>query len=187
MKPFPNGFNLACGLALTFISAGAHAAAGAGPISPTEWFILGWLIMLSMGIALGLRGRVVVFRDAADFGWVLAVAALLLGALVFSNSRLLLPIFLGSAGVALLGLSLRTAVDNPSPWRFVIALVTKLTLSVLLIGALKDMLNPAGESAGERERKRQSGMLWLVVLVPLVWRLTRDKPSFENLTRRAMS
>ncbi|MBI3147474.1 MAG: hypothetical protein HYZ17_03055 [Betaproteobacteria bacterium] len=187
MKPFLNWPNLVCTMALIFVSAGARGAVEVSPISPTEWFILGWLIMVSTGIVLGIRERVVVFRDAADYGWVLAVAAFLLGALVFSNSRLLLLVCLGGATAALLGLSFRTAVDNPSPWRFAIALVTKLTLAVFLIGALKDMLNPTGESAHERERKRQSGMLWLVVLVPLVWRLTRDKPSFENFLRRALS
>lgn len=186
MKSFTNGLNLFCGVTLNFASAEARAAVEAELISSTEWFILGWLIVVSMGIGLGLRERVVVFRDAADYGWVLAVAAFMLGALVFSNSRLLLLVCLGGAGVALLGLSLRTAVDNPSPWRFAIALVTKLTLSILLIGALKDALNPAGESAQKREHKRQSGILWLVVLVPLVWRLTRDKPSFENYLRRSL-
>lgn len=186
MKPFLNCSYVACTMALTFASAGARGAVEAGQISSTEWFILGWLSMVSMGIVLGLRERVVVFRDPADYGWVLAVAAFLLGALVFSNTRLPLLFCLGSAGVALLVLTLRTWGDNSSPWRFAIALVTKLTLAVFLIGALKDVLDPTGASARERERKRQSGMLWLVVLVPLVWRLTRDKPSFENFMRRSL-
>jgi hypothetical protein len=147
--------------------------------------MIAWMAIVALGIWLGLRERLVVFRDVADHGWVLAAGAMLCAAVILSNSRLSAIACLLAAVGALVVLAVRTAVDNPSPWRWAIALVTKLTLSVLLLVALKDALHPAGNMPIERERTRERGILWLVALVPLVWHLTRDRPAFAEQLRRA--
>lgn len=163
----------------------ARAQEASTDISGFEMLIVVWMTVVALGIWLGMRDRLVVFRNLADHGWVLAAAGMLGAAIVLSNSRWPAMFCLLAAAAALVVLAVRTAVDNPTPWGWVIALVTKLTLSVLLFAAVKDALHPAGNIADERARNREKGILWLIALVPLVWRLTRDRPEYPARLRRA--
>lgn len=146
------------------------------------YILIAWACVVIAGIYLGWNEVIVVFRDYDDLAIVFGCGVLLtVGIFIYYNwgddlSFSALAYFAGSVSIALfIYLVTRTMIDNNSIWKGAIAIVTKLTLSILFLGCLLDLLSPTGKTQIERSKNRGAAVVWLTVLTPIVYRLVRNK------------
>lgn len=145
--------------------------------------VVSWGLVVLVGIVLGFTEKVIIFRNYNDLGLVfLAGVSLIIGPLmmVLTRGESLSIIIVGLSLIALAGglliyLIVRTFVDNRSIVLSILALVTKLTLSVLFLFNVVSLLSPSGKTQAQRAKSRGSALLWLIFLTPLIIRLVRDK------------
>lgn len=143
-------------------------------MSTTEIVFAVGLTITIMGCTLGLKERTVIFRNYDDLGMVfLAVAPLLVG---FITQVLWILIPAMATTIALcVWLTWRTWQDNRSVWKVLVAMPTKLVLSVLFIAFVWDLLSPNGKTQLERSKQRGVAAVILAVITPLIYRLVKDK------------
>lgn len=140
------------------------------------------LFVLVAGILLGLKRHVVVFRNFDDVALVfftklsfiglIIAGTMTVGAIGFSILFfLLLVIWLGF----MYYIVKRTHSDNGDDvGATVVALITKLFLSWLLIFSIVNIFNPGGSTGRQRSQTRGISALILLVLLPLITALVRD-------------
>ena len=143
-------------------------------MTTTEVAIAVGLAVTVIGCTLGLRERAVIFRNYDDLGLVfLAVAPLFIGFITLIQ-WILIPALVASIGLVT-WLTWRTWQDNGSVWKVLIALPTKLVLSVLFIAFVWDLLSPSGKTQLTRSKQRGTAAAVLAVITPLIYRLVKDK------------
>lgn len=144
-------------------------------------FILGtWGVIVVLGVVLGIRGSVTVFRNYSDLALVALLAfTVFITFFVIGEGKAQGDSATGFLLIVILFLFLwvffRTLRDNPSLFQFPLALVTKLTLCLLVVPALFQLLVRPGSTARERRENTQNALLWVLLFVPLIYALTRDK------------
>lgn len=158
----------------------------------TEFAIATVVLTTIIGCTLGVKEKLVVFRNYDDLGLVfLAVVPLFIGFITVSR-WILIPSVVASAAICI-WLAFRTWQDNGSIWKVVIALPTKLALSILFIAFVWDLLAPNGKTQTDRARQRGVAAAILAVLTPVVYCLVKEKTGvlapkhiFSN-TRRGLT
>ena len=141
-----------------------------------------WGFIVLLGVILGWNERIVVYRNYNDLAIVFAsgvstYCAFLVGFSFAStsNSMAMLSVSLVVVSISLIiYLTVRTFLDNRSLLWTLVALVTKITLSILFLFNLLSLLSPSGKTQRERSRDRSSALFWLVVITPVVYRLVRQ-------------
>ena len=154
--------------------------------SPSDDY-LGYVLMIwgglvLLGIILGWNEKIVVFRNYNDLAIVFAS-----GICIYSAFLVAFGFSENSASMAMLSISLvvlsiglvcylviRTFVDNRSVFGTLLALVTKLTLSILFLFNLLSLLSPSGKTQAQRAKDRASALVWLIVITPIIHRLVRE-------------
>lgn len=140
----------------------------------TEVVIAVGLAVTVIGCTLGIKERAVIFRNYDDLGLVfLAVAPLFIG-FISLIQWILIPAMVASTGLVV-WLTWRTWQDNGSIWKVLVALPTKLVLSVLFIAFVWDLLSPSGKTQLARAKQRGASAVVLAVITPLIYRLVKDK------------
>jgi hypothetical protein len=161
-------------------------------MSLTEIGLASVLMICIIGCTLGVKEKIVIFRNYDDLGLVfLAVVPLFIG-FITAIGWILIPSVLASATICL-WLLVRTWQDNGSVWKVMIALPTKLALSILFIAFVWDLLAPSGRTQGARAKQRGIAAAVLTVLTPILYYLVKDKTGvlapkqvFQN-TRRGLT
>jgi len=148
------------------------------------YILLVWGIIVVLGIVLGWNEKIVIFRNYNDlaivFGSGLLVYAaifviFLLGNNGASGVMVLSLIMVASSAGLMIYLIFRTFVDNRSILATVLALITKLSLSVLFLINLLTLLSPSGKTQVKRAKNKASALAWLMVITPIIYALVRDK------------
>ena len=143
-------------------------------MSAFEVFLASALLATAAGCALGLMEKVVVFRNYDDLGLVFAATVPLFIGFISAIPWILIPAGIASASLFVM-LAWRTWKDNTSIWKTLIALPTKLALSVLFIAFVWDLLSPGGDTQLDRAKQRGLAAAILAVLTPLIYRLVKNK------------
>lgn len=157
--------------------AGQHVAESS---LPAEEMVVCYLAIVVVGVILGLKSKITVFRNYSDlalcFGIpVLVLLELALAAGLGPKGNVPILVFVALAVCALLVMIIwRTWSDNRNPVGFLIALVTKLPLAILFVLSVVDFVAPKGTSV-QRASARRRGFITLLLLTPLIYGLVRDK------------
>ncbi len=148
-----------------------------------------WMLIVVAGTVLGFMKKITVYRNYDDIGLVFLMMLLPFVAVMASQFLqdieknvfyALLGVF-GCAEVFLFVVSgVRTYQDNSNIVTALVALLTKLTLSVLFLYNLIRLISPGGHTHLDNRRGRENAALWLLVLAPIVYGLVRDKVGIFN-------
>jgi hypothetical protein len=143
-------------------------------MSAFEVFLFTALLVTAIGCALGFTNRIVVFRNYDDLGMVfLATVPLFIG-FISAIPWILIPAAITSVALVCF-LAWRSWLDNTSFWKLLIALPTKLVLSVLFIAFVWDLLSPNGKTQLDRAKQRGFAAVVLAVITPVIYRLVKEK------------
>lgn len=143
-------------------------------MSTFEVFLALALLVTAIGCALGFMEKVVVFRNYDDLGLVFAATVPLFIGFISAISWILIPAAIASAALFFM-LAWRTWKDNTSIWKVLIALPTKLVLSLLFIAFVWDLLSPGGKTQLERAKQRGLAAAMLAAITPVIYRLVKNK------------
>ena len=145
-----------------------------------------WIVVVIGGVVAGFKGAIVVYRNFDDLAIVFFMGVVLVvGGLAgfyfmgFKNS-IATPLLWGLSGLGTMGLFgwtvARTWRDQQpeSVWRFVLAMITKMSLGILFVNNLVTLISPSGKTWGARSQARNAALLFLAVLTPVVLRLVRN-------------
>lgn len=147
---------------------------------------IAWILIIIVGVVKGRSGTITVFRNYDDLAlaFLTVLVPVLGGFLAFlagnKDGPLMLAIgFVVVCEVLLLWSILRrTWYDNPSAGAFLLAAVTKTTLSFLFVQSVMNVIAPSGKTSAARSASRRAGFFWLLFLAPLVYSLVRDQEGF---------
>mgnify|MGYP003386212148 CR=1 FL=1 len=150
---------------------------------PISYVVIPWLLTVLAGSILGYTKKLTVFRNYDDLGLVFLIVALPLLSIMPSmymqgDKDLVQSFWILVAGVTfgIFGLVvLRTYHDNPNVFAALVALITKLTLSIFFVYNLLRLISPGGKTAVANQNIRGRATVWLLILAPLVYGLVRDK------------
>jgi hypothetical protein len=151
--------------------------------------LIAWIIAVVLGVIMGIKERIVIFRDYNDLGLVfliglVPIVLMYLFALTSEASKNVAFMFTAIAElIVFLWLVIRTFKDNSNPAYGILALVTKISLSVLFIINLLDFVTPAGKTSSKRASSRRKGFAFLLFLTPIVFTLVRNKTGIFNPER----
>jgi len=157
---------------------------------PLTWWVVGVGLLLilpfAVGIWMGLRQRIVVYRNHFDVmlvGGLYLIPAAIAG-LAFTlggggsgdandGGSELLWAFAALAVVLdallLLFVLTRTWIDNPNPLKMLLALYVKIPLAVLFFMHFGNIFS------GKQPGSRRKSVFWTLLLVPLIHGLVKDK------------
>lgn len=168
------------------------------PLTWTDWTfniytLITWMAVIVIGIILGFKQKITVFRNYNDLCLVFLLG---LVPVILMYAFFHIPqgqqemggkvILLIESAIFLLIL-FRTFQDNRNPFFMVIALITKITLSVLFIINLIDFVTPSGKNGLERTSGRRKGFVFLLALTPIVFALVKTKEGIFNPERTLAS
>ncbi|MDA8090570.1 MAG: hypothetical protein M0Z61_10200 [Nitrospiraceae bacterium] len=147
-----------------------------------------WLIIIAIGVVLGFQQKITIFRDFDDLGlaFLTLLAPLILIKIIFiiigqNGGKFFLFLFLFLESILILWLAARTFQDNNrSILAFLVAFVTKFSLSILFIFNLIGFVTPTGKTASERAKSRASAFTILLIVTPLIYKLVRNKKGILN-------
>lgn len=152
-----------------------------------DWVLYSLIGVLLLGIVLGFRKTIVVYRDFNDLGIVFSIvlipmsAMLILLKLGFSDiPEFVYTLLLVLEILVLLVIAYSTWKDNPNPLKWVLAMYTKIPLGVLFILVFVDFLVPEERRDA---RKRQGQMALLLLLAPIIIGLVKDKQGLLSMRR----
>lgn len=143
-----------------------------------------WFVIVCTGCVAGWGERIVVFRNYDDLALVFFVGfsicvGLLLSFHLGNFGKWVSYTIIGISVAISVGLVLTTIIrtwsDNPSWWKFALALITKISLAALFLFYLVQLISPGGKSQAQRGRNRASALGMLILLAPVVYSLVRDK------------
>lgn len=143
-------------------------------MTTTEAAIAVALAITITGSILGLKERVVIFRNYDDLGLVFLVVAPLCIGFITQILWILIPAIVSGVGLCV-WLTWRTWQDNGSAWKVLVALPTKLVLSVLFIAFVWELLSPSGKTQLARAKQRGTAAAILAVITPVIYRLVKEK------------
>lgn len=150
------------------------------------------LVAVVLGSILGIQKKITVYRNYDDIAIIFfAVVPLFIG-MISLISWIVIPAAIASICL-LLWITFRTWQDNCSVWKFLLALITKLALSILFIGYFWDLISPSGNTQVGRAKSKASAVAVLLLITPLLYKLVRDKTGMWvpknvlNGTRRSLT
>jgi MFS-type transporter involved in bile tolerance (Atg22 family) len=164
--------------------------------------LIGLLLIVILGVVLGYKEKITVFRNYNDLGLVFLLGlwpivaskfGMLLGGLLKTQTQENVAlVFTVLSEIALaLWIITRTYIDNDSVWKTALSLITKITLSFLFVFNVLEFITPSGKTSAKRAQARRSALTWLLILTPVVYALVRNKEGFFNpksiLERRGIS
>lgn len=164
----------------------------------TDWIfniytLIAWIVIVVIGVIMGFKQKITIFRDYNDFGLVfllgmVPVVLMYLFQLVANDNQKVGLIFIVSVeAILFLWIIIRTFQDNHNPLNFFVALVTKITCSVLFIINLLDFVTPSGKTSSYRASSRRKGFAFLLILTPIVFSLVKNKKGLFNPERTLSS
>lgn len=149
-----------------------------------EYTVSGLLITIILGVILGIKKKITVFRDYNDLGliFLLVIFPVVFLSLAgfFNGGKILRWTFIVIESGLMLWIIGRTFKDNANPLFFIVAFLTKIPLSLLFVFNLMSVLNPPGKTARDRSNARGNALIWLLFLTPLIAALVRNKNGFFN-------
>ena len=153
--------------------------------------IFAWLAIVLLGVVLGVKRRITVFRNYNDLG--LAFLATLLPvalAYIFSLvtgtlDKLAVYSVIGVEALLLGWILIRTFQDNGNPVVTLVAFVTKLSLSFIFIINFLNFIAPQGETMAKRASVRHLALMFLLIVTPIVFTLVKKPEGLFN-PRRVM-
>jgi len=157
----------------------------------TQWVfniytVIGWLLIIIVGAVLGWKEKITVFRDYNDLALVFLMALapmplMYLFSLVAKDHQLIAKWFLITSEAALfLWIITRTFQDNSNPLGAVVALITKISLSILFVINFIEFVAPSGKTASQRAQSRRKAFAILLIVAPLVFALVKNKVGIIN-------
>jgi len=160
----------------------------------TDWIfniytLIAWILIVVLGVILGIKKKIPVFRDYNDLGLVFLmglfpIILVYLFALVGENQKHIGILFIIVNETAFfIWIFIRTLQDNPNPIKALIALISKLSLSVLFIINFLNFVAPEGKTMGKRASVKHIALAFFVVLAPLVFALVKNKEGIFNPQR----
>jgi cytochrome bd-type quinol oxidase subunit 2 len=151
--------------------------------------LIGWIIIVVIGVILGYKKMITVFRDYNDMGLVfllglIPIVLMYLFQLVAKDNQEVGFIFIVIVeSILFLWIVIRTIQDNQNPIGILFALVTKLSLAILFIINLLDFVTPAGKTSAKRASSRRKGFAFLLLLTPIVFALVKNREGIFNPER----
>ncbi len=161
---------------------GTSKTAGRSHEDYLGYVLMIWGGIVLLGVILGWNEKIVVFRNYNDLAIVFASGICIYCAFLVafgfsgnSTSMVMLSISLVVLSIGLVCyLVIRTFLDNRSILGTLLALITKLTLSILFLVNLLSLLSPSGKTQAQRAKDRASALVWLIVIAPVIHRLVRE-------------
>lgn len=145
------------------------------------------IVIIGIFLGFGEQRKVIIFRDYDDLGLTFLIpASFFLILYVFSSfgvsQKFSLIIGGGVALILTFKLLKDTYLDNNSSIKFTfLAFFTKMPLAVIWVLNFINMLNPSGKTARQRSSSRQTSMVILAILTPILAALVVEKEgSFFN-------
>lgn len=151
--------------------------------------IIAFIIIVVVGIFLGFKKKITVFRDYNDLGLVFLlgispIIPMLLFLFVASNQKEIAVAFIIIVETALfIWIVVRTYQDNKNIFSTLIALITKIPLSILFILNLLSFVAPTGKNWEKRAAKRYSSFAFVLLLAPIILALVKNKEGIFNLDK----
>jgi len=146
--------------------------------NPVELGLIGILFVFVLGIFLGFKKVVIVYRDFTDVGvvclMVLVPASVFIGMLylgVDSIDFITTP-FLIFEAVMLLVILVRSLSDNKNPLKALLAVLVKIPLSIIFVVNVIDFIVP------DERRKRKGPLIILLLFTPIILALVNKKEGF---------
>ncbi len=130
---------------------------------------------------LGLKGIVTIYRNFSDVGTNFAGALIPIVAVASSSlfHGLVQDIFVFLIVIVEIVIYsyiiVQTYIDNRSILKTLIALITKIPISILYIFNLLQLSSPSGRGGGERQSNRMRALGFLLILSLLVYGLVKEK------------
>jgi hypothetical protein len=154
------------------------------PNNLTLIVLIAIMSIIGLGALLGYMGKIVVYRDFKDLGFVFAIvlfpmtvffALMKFGVQSFDWLRVPFIIFVS---VMLIKILVSTFKDNGNIFKAVLAFSTKIPLGILLIIALIEFIGP------KRRQNRGYAFAALLFLTPLVVSLIDNKDNMPKILKR---
>ncbi|TRZ50471.1 hypothetical protein D4S03_06695 [bacterium] len=144
-----------------------------------------WIVIVVIGVILGFKQKIVVFRDYNDLGLVFLIALspivlFQLTGFIPSQIHIAIVFAIIIEGILLGWIVIRTLKDNVNILALFVALITKISLSVMFILSFLMSIAPQGKTAARRAKSRYSALAMLFVVAPLVFGLVKNKTGFFN-------
>jgi hypothetical protein len=148
--------------------------------------LIGWLIVVIIGVVLGFKQKITVFRDYNDLGLVFLIGlSPIVLTYLFSfvggeQEKIAITFIILIEAVLFLWIVIRTFKDNPNVLGTLVALITKISLSVLFIINFLAFVSPQGKNYSERAKSRRNALAILLIVAPLVFGLVKNKKGIFN-------
>ncbi len=147
--------------------------------SNLEYVLISLISTVLVGATLGANNKIIVFRNYNDLAITFA-AGLFAVISIFTKlgtegESILYAFFALLSALTFLWLILRTIKDNHNPIWMVVALITKVTLSILFIVNLIDFVTPSGKTARDRASSRRFSFISLLLIAPITFALVKEK------------
>lgn len=146
-----------------------------------------FIITVITGILLGFKKTIVVYRNYDDLGMVFllgvfpAIYQIISGFISEPGPLNILYWFFSAVEVLIFIFVIkRTFRDNSNPILAILALITKIPLSVLFIYVLFSFISPSGSTQSEQRKSRMGAGLLLAVLTPIVLALVQERSGVFN-------
>jgi hypothetical protein len=151
--------------------------------------VIAWLIIVIIGVILGIKQKLVVFRNYNDLGLVFLIPLSIIAMVYFlpylpkdhNNIGLLFGFIVES--ILIIYVIIRTIRDNHNPFLCLIAIITKISLSVLFIINFLDFVAAQGKTMSERATVRHKALVVFLIVAPLVFALVKTKEGIFNPQR----
>jgi len=145
-----------------------------------EYVLIAWICIVIIGVLLGIKDVIVVFRNYNDLALVFAtgimIVAAVYAAMANENRESLFPAFFVVLAIILVvWVIFRTIRDNQNPLWMIIAFITKITLSVVFLINLINFVTPAGKTTRARAATRRSSFVALLLIAPITFALIKEK------------
>ena|SRR5690554_1388701 len=146
------------------------------------WYVLLPIVLLyAIGIWLGNKGRIIVYRNYNDImivGLLVIIPAAMISLLTFigndeaafeSAQGPLIIVTLGLMLITLLLVVIRTFIDNKNPIKAILALYVKIPTAIMFFVHLLTIFT------GTKRNQRRNSIFWAIIMLPLLYGLVHDK------------
>jgi hypothetical protein len=143
----------------------------------SDWspYLIGiWIAIAIIGAIMGYNEAMVVFRDFNDLGLVFLTVVVPILFACFQH-QVFGIVFLASEICLLCSLLIRTIHDNQDPLLALLALLTKIPLSILFVVNVITLLSSQGKTQMERTKAGISTLSWLSLVTRIIYGLVQRK------------
>lgn len=148
------------------------------PISPELYIYVG-IGILVLGIILGFRKTITVYRNYADLTRVFMLVLVPVGLYLLLGDKIQSHVFrniiIGIEVALLIWIIFTTHEDNRNIFKTILAFITKIPLAVIFAIYMINLVSPKGSSGSGRRQGRGVAMIILLFLGPVLFGLVRDK------------